>query len=243
MAASSPAPKPVAFQRKAGSPSPAAKPAAATVVAPAAAPPVRPAQAAPAMWQGQSYTVKERRLTFGRQYIVLDGSGNTIAYCRQKMFRLKEDIRFYADKERTQEIFRLAAQKVMDFKAAVNVIDSSTGAVVASIRRKGWKSLLKDEWMFFAPDGRQFGTLHEQGGFRAFMRRWGHLASTFVPARYTLHVGPEGQQRVAATVRERFQLWGDTYDLDRDPAAPFDARLLVAAVVLADAMGVGNAGA
>lgn len=182
-------------------------------------------------------------MTLGRQYTVLDGSGRQVAYCKQKMFRLKEDIRFYTDASMGSEVFRIAARKVLDFRANLDIIDSATGRVLGSFRRKGLKSLVKDEWTFYGPDGQQVGTLHEQGAFRAFFRRWGDIAATFIPARYKLFLGLPPNERFAAVITERFQLWGDTFDVQRDPSAKLDGRLLIGLVVLTDALGVGGAGA
>lgn len=194
-------------------------------------------------WAYERYVVEERRFSLGRQYRILDDKGNLVAFCRQKMFRLREDIRFYADEQEKVELFRMATQRIMDFAANFVLIDSGTGGTFASVRRKGWKSLLKDEWTICDATGQERGKYHEEGGFRSFMRRWGDIIATFVPARYRLDLIDQGQPRSAATVRERFQMWGDTYDVQRDPAAPLDGRVLIGLVVLADAMGVGGAGA
>jgi uncharacterized protein YxjI len=217
-----------------------ARPQAVAVAVPATGAPAGAAEP-DRRWLQHAYVVRERRLTFGRQYRILDGHGALVAFCKQKMFRLKEDIRFYADEAQTQELFRMSARKVLDFRASVDIVDSATGQVLASVRRKGWKSLVKDEWLLFQGDA-QVGTMHEEGAVASFFRRWGDLFATLIPARYTLHMGMGAAARPVAHVKERFQLWGDTYDVTTDPKA-VDGRVAVGLVVLADALGVGGKGA
>lgn len=216
---------------------PAKKPASAL------APPGQPAPArVDARWGLAHYVVKERRGTFGNQYRILDPQGNVVAYAKQKMFRLREDIRFYADESKQVELFRLATQQIFDWGANFAIIDSATSQPIAFARRKGLKSLWKDEWRVAAPDGRHLGTMHELGGIRALLRRCGEVIATFIPARYSLLWGAEGQEVEVAQIRERFQFWGDTYDVRRTNETPVDARVMISLVVLADAVGVGSAG-
>lgn len=59
----------------------------------------------------------------GAGFHVYDGSGSLVAYSRQKAFKLKEDIRVYADATMQQELLRIAARQVIDFSAAYDVID------------------------------------------------------------------------------------------------------------------------
>lgn len=194
-------------------------------------------------WTYGHYVVKERRLTFGRQYRVLDAQGNLVAYCKQKVFKLREDIRFYADEAQTRELFRLATQKIIDFNANFAVIDSATGACLGYLRRRGWKSIVKDEWLLFDAQGRQAGNLHEDSSAKAALRRFlllfgalGALVAVVFPMGYRLLLGPEQAQREGATIKERLELYGDTYDVRIVPGAPIDARVLLGLTVLTDAI-------
>ncbi|HET6398297.1 MAG TPA: hypothetical protein VFH47_01940 [Candidatus Thermoplasmatota archaeon] len=203
--------------------------------------PAAPYPAAPApppsggaRWSLPHYVVRERRLSLGRQYEVLDPSGALVAYCKQKMFRLREDIRFYTDRTQAVELFRLQATKVLDFNAVLQVIDSATGQVVGGVGRRGWKSMLRDHWRILDRDGRVVGAMLEHGSALSVLRRFiGALA--IVPHKYELLSGPEGSQRPCGEIQERFQLFGDTYDLRFDPKV-LDGRVAIALAVCADAM-------
>jgi uncharacterized protein YxjI len=194
-------------------------------------------------WRLSQYVVKERNFSFGRQYRILDTQDRLVAYCKQKVFKLREDIRFYADEEQTVELFRLATEKIIDFNASFAVVDSATGARLGHLRRKGWKSLLKDEWLVYSPQGHQVGNLHEDSTGKAVFRRVllffgaiGGLIAWVFPMGYKLLLGPEGSQREGATIKERFQMYGDTYDVAIVPGAPIDARVLIGLTVLTDAV-------
>src|ERR1700737_3042642 len=72
--------------------------------------------------------------------------GRLLAYSKQKAFRLKEDIRVYADEGQTVELLHIQADRIVDFSAAYRVVDSQSGEAVGTLRRKGWSSLFRDSW-------------------------------------------------------------------------------------------------
>ena len=64
-----------------------------------------------------------------------------------KAFKLKEDIRLYTSEDMQTEVLSIQARKIIDISSAYDVIDSLTGAKVGALKRKGLKSILKDEWI------------------------------------------------------------------------------------------------
>ena len=77
------------------------------------------------------------------------------------MFRLKEDIRAYSDESCTQELLYIQARSVIDFSAAYDVIDSGYGIKVGVLRRKGWRSVMRDEWEVLNAEDQPIGVLWE----------------------------------------------------------------------------------
>jgi uncharacterized protein YxjI len=188
------------------------------------------ASVADGRWDLDLITVKERRLTLGRQYRIFSPDGRLLAYCKQKMFKLREDIRFFADESQQHELFRLSTRKILDFNANLEVVESATGRVLGSIRRKGWRSLLRDKWEVYDPNGNLLGLLEEDSWLLASIRRF---LLGFLPMGYTLS-RPDGP--AVATVHERFQMFGDTYDLRVNDRTAIDPRVLVGLTVCLDAL-------
>ena len=83
--------------------------------------------------------------TLANDFKATDASGKTIAYVRQKMFKLKEDIQIFSDESRTKENYRIKADKWLDFSTAYSFYDernTNFGKVV----RKGWRSIWKAQY-------------------------------------------------------------------------------------------------
>lgn len=83
--------------------------------------------------------------TLSNDFIARDSTGDVIAYVRQKMFKLKEDILIYSDESKSEVIYRIKADRWLDFSAAYSFIDSD-GYEFGKIVRKGWKSLWKTNY-------------------------------------------------------------------------------------------------
>lgn len=189
-------------------------------------------------WQQGYYLLKEKRLTLGRKYRILDASGNLVAFCKQKMFKLREDIRFYANEDQKEELFRLQTPKALDFNAAFGVIDSTNNAVLGYLGRKGWRSMLRDTWFVYDAAGQPLATLQEDSAGRALIRRFVALGA-LLPYRYDILAASDGGTRKIAEIKERFNLFGDSYDvrLHTPPGqGPMDARVLLGLAVCMDAI-------
>jgi hypothetical protein len=56
--------------------------------------------------------------TIGTRVRVTDAAGRQVAYLRKKKFRLKEDVRVYEDEGQKRQLFRMRADRVVDFGPA-----------------------------------------------------------------------------------------------------------------------------
>ena len=83
--------------------------------------------------------------TLANDFTARDLSGRTIAYVRQKMFKLKEDIQIFSDDSQTQVNYTIKADRWLDFSAAYSFFDSD-GTVLGKIARKGWRSIWKAKY-------------------------------------------------------------------------------------------------
>lgn len=151
--------------------------------------PGRDALPASATFGRRSYTVRRKVFKlFGGAFHLLDDSNNVIGYSKQKAFKLKEDIRVFSDEQMTTELLTIQARNIVDFSATYDVYDPLAGGTpLGSLRRRGWKSLMRDEWLVFSPNGAEIGTIREEGGL-ALLRRFVAWVDLFSPQRYSFSV-------------------------------------------------------
>ena len=135
---------------------------------------------------GERYLVRRKFINLaGATFRIYGEGGDLVAFCRQKAFKLKEDIRVYTDEARENELLALKARSILDFGATYDV-DLASGERLGSFRRKGMKSsFIRDEWVVFDENETQIGLLREQGRL-AFARHWIDIIATFVPQRFQL---------------------------------------------------------
>ncbi|MBL8764388.1 MAG: hypothetical protein JNM07_08985 [Phycisphaerae bacterium] len=136
---------------------------------------------------GESYVIRRQVLKlFGAAFHIYDPSGRLVGYCKQRAFKLKEDIRIYTDESCSQELVVIRARNIIDFSGTYEVA-LADGSLIGSLRRSGMASnFLRDSWQLFDAGGRPIGTLKEQGGILAFARRYIEYVAFFAPERFSL---------------------------------------------------------
>ena len=176
-------------------------------------------------FQSDYFLLKRQALALTGVFRIYDANEQLIAYSKQKMFKLREDIRVYADESQSQEILTIKARQILDFSAAYDVMDSRSGILVGTLRRRGLKSLLRDEWEVLSPSGQVTGLLYEDNMGLALLRRL--LLGTLLPQNYDLVI--DGQR--AMDLRQRFNIF--RYELQMWFTSPqIDHRLGLAAGIL-----------
>ncbi len=83
-----------------------------------------------------------KKIALAPQISVKDASGQELMYVRQKLFKLKEAIHVYSDNTRTNEIYSISADRVIDFSARYNFRDAA-GNDLGAIKRQGMRSIFK----------------------------------------------------------------------------------------------------
>lgn len=97
---------------------------------------------------------------FAPQMSVVDASGNTLFYIRQKLFKLREAIGVFADQQRTQLQYEIKADRIIDFSARYNFLDAS-GKPFGAVKRHGMKSIWRARYDIYSGDSVVF-TIREQ---------------------------------------------------------------------------------
>ncbi|MEP1487193.1 MAG: hypothetical protein ABJL44_05605 [Algibacter sp.] len=83
--------------------------------------------------------------TISNDFVAKDALGIPLAYVKQKMFKLKEDILIYDNENKSQLNYRIKADKWIDFSAAYSISDKNNKEI-GKVARKGWKSIWKTEY-------------------------------------------------------------------------------------------------
>jgi uncharacterized protein YxjI len=171
---------------------------------------------------------------FGQAFHVYDPAGNVVLYSKLKAFKLREDIRLYTGEDMATEVLSIRARQIIDFSAAYDVIDSASGQPLGSLKRKGFKSLVRDEWMIFDPGERQIGLLQEDSTALALVRRFVDAASLFLPQKHHVEMG--GQ--TVCRLQQNFNpfVFKMTVDFSHDPSRRLDRRLGLAIASLVSAI-------
>lgn len=109
--------------------------------------------------------------TLASDFNITDKNGNSVAYVRQKLFKLKEDVVVYNNESKTQENFRIRANQWIDFNASYQ-ITNQTGEPVGKIARKGMHSFWKATYLIFNAQEEQKYTVQEEN---AWIKIWDGL--------------------------------------------------------------------
>ena len=102
--------------------------------------------------------------SFSNDFTATDSTGRTIAYVKQKLFKLKEAITVYTNENKTDIIYSINADKWIDFSAAYKFSDRS-GNTIGTIGRQGWASLWKAKYEIFDNDQCLLYTISEENGW------------------------------------------------------------------------------
>jgi hypothetical protein len=130
------------------------------------------------------YTIRRKVLTiFGAKFHIYDTNNKLLGFSEQKAFKLKEDIRVYADESKTDERVVIKARSIIDFGAAYDVYDSKQQKKVGALKRKGWSSIVRDSWIVMDADDREIGKLQEDSMAMALLRRF---LSNLIPQKFHL---------------------------------------------------------
>jgi uncharacterized protein YxjI len=176
----------------------------------------------------QRYLLKRQVFALTGRLRFYNPQGDLVLYVEQKMFRLREDIRLYGDEAKSQELLLIKARSIIDFAAAYDVLEASTGQKVGTLRRKGLRSMLRDEWELLDVNDQPVGLLFEDSLGQAMLRRL--LLGSLLPQNYDMVVG----SRRVADLRQQFNPFAYRMDLDfsMDTAGLLDRRLGIAAATL-----------
>jgi hypothetical protein len=167
-----------------------------------------------------------------------DGSspGEPLGFVRQKKLAIKEDIRFFADESEHEELFRLKARKIMEFRTRYDVT-TPMGERIGVLEKVFGKSLLRSSWRILDAAEQEVAFAQEKSMPVALLRRVIDAVpyGDFIPIVFQFTIlmdGREiGEMRRPIGVRDRYIL-----KLHGDPDRRIDRRVVVALGVALDAL-------
>jgi uncharacterized protein YxjI len=164
-------------------------------------------------------------------------AGGPIAFVRQKKLKIKEDIRFYADEEETNELFRIKARSVLDTGGSRYDVTTADGAPIGLLEHRFRQSLLRSTWRISDQLGEELATARERSMPMAILRRAKEVSgyTDWIPIPYNFDL-LHGEQ-VIGHLNRKFQI-RDRYVLDvtGDQERRLDRRLAVALAIGLDTL-------
>lgn len=189
----------------------------------------RPAQkpVGPGRWGFRVYNIFERPTPRGRRYEIRTPEKELVAICRTR--RKADTISFYSDDTETAELVRFQPKSIRLYSAAYDVVEPSSGRVIAEFRKKTYRPLGRSEWFIVNPEGDPLGMVTESAPGSSFLSRV--LPATARPKTFEVHWG----QSVGGRILHKRVLLGLDHtqvDLSLDQRDEIDRRLALGVAVL-----------
>lgn len=120
--------------------------------------------------------IEQKITAFVNRYAVYDtdkeGNKNQlIALAQQKRLTFKEHVTFYSDETKTQPIFILRAEKILDVHGRF-LVEDPEGNFIGAFKKEFKTSLYKSTWSILNTDGQPKLTLSENSLALALFRRF-----------------------------------------------------------------------
>lgn len=163
--------------------------------------------------------------TLANDFTAKDSKGNTLAYVHQKMFKLKEAIRVYSNESKSNILYTINADRVIDFNACYAFTNGSE-EYKGSVGRKGMKSLWKANYEIFDEDKNiEYSIREENPWAKVFdvllseIPLVGMFTGYFCNPKYIV-LDPQGQ--IVARLSKEASFWGRKFKLEK--VADFEAK-------------------
>ena len=173
---------------------------------------------------------KELLSLIGAKFWIYDHEQRQVFFTKMKGFKLKEDLRLYEDESMARELLTITTEQVIDFSAGYQVYDPVAGETVGHLKRKGFASLMRDEWEIQDAQQSPIGQIIEDSTALALVRRFIDLAALVLPQKFHVEMGG----RTIATMQQNFNPFiRKLYvDFSEDTEQTLDPRLGIGAAVL-----------
>lgn len=188
--------------------------------------------------------IEQKITAFANKYKVFNVSGDAkgamIAFAQQKRIAFKEKVTFYNDESKSQELFTLRAEKVLDIHGKY-FIEDMNGQLIGAFQKQFKASLTKSTWQILDANQNPTFTITESNATVAVLRRYlgyvsdlGDMVMLFFKYHFKF-IDMDGVEHGRYT---KTKLIRDHYRLDCDDVLlqSVDWRVLTAIAVALDAL-------
>lgn len=175
--------------------------------------------------------------TLSNDFTAQDANGNTVAYVRQKILKLLEEVQVFNNESRSELNYTIRANKWLDFSATYTFTDRM-GYETGRIVRKGWASLWKANYEILDEKQQIDLVIHEENPWaKIFDSMLGELPLVGMLSGYLFHPSyiatrPDGTQ--VARLKKEPSFFGRKFTIDK--LSQFEAgeedRLLLGLMML-----------
>ena len=173
---------------------------------------------------------------------VHDANGQELLYVQQKTLALKEDIRVFRDESRTVELYRIRADRWLDFSARYTITDSASGQTLGAIKHRGMRSIWKATYEFYDPNGTVTHVMTEDNpwvkvldAFVSDIAIIGMFTGYFLNPTYTVHQGAEREGTGVLHMVKKPAFFESNFSIDKlgDNLGSEEERRLILSILMA----------
>jgi len=180
------------------------------------------------IWFQNNYKIRKKVIAVTNKYWIEDLNGNILGFSKQKMFKLKEDIRIFTDESQSNELFRIKQEQILDVWGTFGVIDSATNTKLGYIKRKFISKFGRDEWEIYDINNQLIGGIYESSWGRALARKY-MPGGGLVPEKMTFELN--GQP--VAEINQDFKIIGDIWQMNiLNVPQTLDRRVMISGMLL-----------
>jgi len=179
-------------------------------------------------WRKNDFIIRKKTMTIGNKYYIEDTEGNILGFCKQKILKLKEDIRIFSDSSEKNELFRIKQKQILDVEGNFAVIDSYTGEEIGYIKRSWLKSFFKHTWEIYDNNKNEIGKITEKSAWLNFARHLPYVGP-LVPFKMVMSLN----DKQIGTINQKVKIIGDIWEMHCDEVPKdFDRRVLASCILL-----------
>ena len=182
-------------------------------------------------FSGGNYVIRKTFFKIlGSSFRIYDEYGRLVFFSNQKALRLKEDLRLFSDETMQHELLAMQARQILDIGVTFDIFDSRTKEHIGCLRRKGIKSMFRDEWLILDPNEHEIAVIQEESGLLAIFRRVSSWFSMLSPQTFVGRIGDNQVFQFRQGINPILK--SVSLDYSYDQSGQLDRRLGIAAGVL-----------